>query len=379
MYCNNCGNQNKEGVRFCVKCGAPIGNARPSAPNKARRPQAAQTINAVGGAVKKWTGNVIRKYPAAILAIALLALIATFNIWNVKHNILSVGNRDEARFANADNYEYETDKYLYFNNNSGFARFDKTDHTLTPVSNKEMKVVAVENDRVICYDDDLHVYKISDSKDEAEDLGIKLDSDQDRYRNFFDGKYIYVVTDSCAIRKYLFTKLEEHINWCTEIYKPESDYEYKKARLYKGYMYILMTEEDTGNNSLVKVSLSSGKSKVISDKGMINFIFYNNNIIYSCVGGGYECMNLDGGGVKEYKNNSPESARSVFNMVGADKYVYFFSKGECYRFEADGGEINKIQTNLFQFGAVDGGLVYRENKKLIFLDYDCNRTAEYDI
>jgi hypothetical protein len=52
-FCSNCGTKNKDGVKFCAKCGTPMAGAVPAAPTQTAAPAAPPAKNVTVGQVKK--------------------------------------------------------------------------------------------------------------------------------------------------------------------------------------------------------------------------------------------------------------------------------------------------------------------------------------
>lgn len=287
MYCNKCGGINNDTSKFCVHCGCKL--------------EKMVTSTAVQNIVLKKSHHDILILSAVIF---VLVMICVFNITKVFSDTEKINPYNEQSIANGT-YVYETKDYYYYYSDS-LVRMNKKNNTLN-IIDENANIIALDEDSVYFTDENGVMYNIEDNKtkpEEVEDIpfevnNVLFDSFDGAVESHIYDKFTYVVYNDGSIIKKINSVHNKYIN-CT-IYKGMSGDTLLKSSVYKGYMYLLVERtyegfdpSDYQPTCLIKVSLSTGKSEVISMNTMQSFKFCADNIVYYYPECYFEIMDLNG-------------------------------------------------------------------------------------
>ena len=359
MFCNNCGKENADGIKFCVNCGTPLNQtAAPKAPSKNT------SMTSIGAILTPGR----KKGIVAIFALVMV-IIAAVNIISVYRGIFDVTVRDEEQEANCIdvfNSIYETNGYMYYtcygSGTRGLYRVNKSNKDVKKLTNKNLHILVAASNYIICADNAENCwYKVTDKTGELDILG-------DFYGNssIIRGKYNYTVFGDGQIRKSLncndsnFTSLD--------LSTSHSGQHSDGVKAYKNYIYMILYDNSSEDRELVRVSMKNGKEESLGS-GIDEFTFSGNYIIYQTSDNIFGKMNLDGSNQSEYIDIEPTPA-SFFCTNG---YVYYMDGWDLCRFDVESGTKEELNGDVpSRITGVSGGLAYLDENELHLLDYSGN-------
>jgi hypothetical protein len=356
MFCNQCGKENTEGMKFCVNCGAALNNVSPQNINMPVNADMPVNTKVPVNTVSKSIGNIKGiKGLIMLLLVVILILTATVYIIKMYSNIFSVDIRNEDRILN--DTIAETDSYIYYIDDSsssdgGFYRVNKKKNSEEKISSRYVNIAAATKNGVYVIDN-LTLYKVTDKSAEMEKVCAINDSDI----IFIKGNCYYEVSDDGSIEKNLNTK--NNSIYSVRIYDSGYRNNLIKATLYKNYIYLLINENsEYENNRFIRVSLTTGKEEELGKSIIKNFAICNNLIVCNTIDGEFISMKLDGKNEKEYTKIEPVKNSDIFY---AKNYVYYKKNGKLYGFDVDVGEDKEFLDKYHFLVETDKGLAYSDN------------------
>lgn len=355
MFCNNCGKENKDGTKFCVQCGSML--------RTVPEPQVTvqQTMSNAPQNGDEIVSEDVKKASMAALMIVLLA-IAAVNILNVQLSTFSLSQKDELQKANAQSNIIETDNYIYYSGDA-FYRLEKDSNRVTKLSSKYIIPKSAKGKNVYGFDSDGNFYKISEKKADLERVeGIeKYNGLQDIY---FNGKRHYKVTSNGAVISSINSG--KYSGYTSLICEGMNNWSVYKAKQYKNYIYMLLSEYNSEQRRLVRVSLRNGKKEYLTERKVSNFCFNGDKIVCHDTAGGFFTMNLNGKNSADYSEGGNVKSTS---MICADGYVYYTDQNELHRFSVNGGSAETLGEAQYGLTEIDGGFAQEKGKSLVLVNY----------
>lgn len=358
MFCNKCGKENKNGTNFCIQCGAPLRASRVDINNPIKPQVSAEIVTAA----EKNTGV---KGLLTIVLVLIFFIIAAVNILKVQFGVLNVPVRDELQQANKLSDICETNSCIYFASDALY-RMDKASNTITKVSNKPILPAVATNNGIYGFDDNGNCYKASDKSrdvEKVEDIRCNMDDNI-----FISGRYNYVVASNGTITKKLNSA--KYGGYSVVLYNGDSGENLIKAKMYKGYIYMILSDSSYLDKRFIRVALNTGKEEKLTDNSISEFSFAGNQIVCNNISGGLFAMSLGGNGEREY----PE-IKNIDSFICANGYVYYLNYNKLYRFSISSGEVEELGTPYYGLTEVNGGFAKSSGSKLILIDYDGNEIA----
>lgn len=361
MYCNQCGKDNKEGAKFCIQCGASLSLTNSS-------------TNAVNIAPQEF-GDKKTKLSAgtktliAVCATFVLILISGINILSVNMGIVNVSVKDEMQTANMSSMILETDQFIYYISD-GLYRADKTTQDAQRISNKNLRLISTSSNAAYCMDENNSLFIVKDNAPEIE-KEIDLSDDTVDYI-FVNGKYNYYLSYAGVLTKKLNS--EKYRDYSADLYTAPEGKTVMGAKLYKDYIYIILTESGSyqRDNTFIRVSVKNGKSQELSDEPITNFYFWGDTIICCNIDGEIQKMNLSGNNVEEIV----DTGKTNPSFFIYDRYVYYVENGGLQRFNIDDKTHSEIECENLYMTGLPSGMAYLYRNELILYDYDGNKIAE---
>jgi hypothetical protein len=365
MFCNQCGKENKEGIKFCVYCGNQLQNQF----------QAASVIY-------PYKNNSKKKVFIMMLAILILFFIASINVFRVYSSVNDIKIYDEGLSVNNSKYDntfiYETGSYIYYIDfeDFGLCRMNKRTKITEQISSSIISVIAVA-DNGIYYEESTgnenDCYRILDKASEFEKVPY-IPSSTDIV--LINGKYNYTLSDGGVLTKRLNS--EKYSERSIEIDIGSRGDEIYKAKIYKNYIYATITDNSLNSDKkyykLIRISLVDGKQEKLIDGGVRDFLFMEDQIIYQDSEYRSFTISLDGKSRRELT----QIDRQSYSVFACNNDIYYKVDSKLYRYDMNGGGVEEINIKKY-FGSIQGlsnGLASAYKNKLYLLDYDGNVTDE---
>lgn len=353
MFCNQCGKENKDGMKFCVQCGSALGTT-------AKNEKIMDGISKASAIIKNSSN---KKGTVIAITSLVLILIVFINIFSVHINAFDVKIRNEEINANANGI-YETNSFIYYVGD-GLYRANKAMQYVERISNKEVQIVAATSNEIYCVSDGT-CYKVSDKKPELKTLGDICISSSGNY---------FFLKDKCHYELVggLYKELNSEKYSTAQVRLADfNNISISQADLYKDHIYILYYDSDKGKDYLVRVSLSNGKQEVLSTEEISKFAFSGNYIVCASEDGGFFRMDLRGKNAQEYTSIGKVNASNFFCANG---YVYYSYGNKLYNFSVDGGAAQELKCKHTYLSGISSGLAYASGNELTIYDYDGNEIA----
>ncbi len=383
MYCNNCGNDNNDGTKFCTQCGTPL-TVEPQYSQQSVNSGYGYTDGSTAGYEgayntgydsgytdeKKTLGGLSNGLKSLILmgVVAVMVLISVVQIFKTNASIVNVRKGNEELSANYSYGQRNTNNFLYFYNNEGYLyRRDKKSGETERISKKELLLLSASGNKVYVIQRNGKICEVTDKKGEIKELTkIDIDFDSSSLTDMkFDGKYYYAVEDDGTIKKGICS---EKYDDTYKVYDGKADY-VSNVKMYKGYMYMIESESE-----FVRVSLSNGKKTVLSDEQIQSYWITGDMIVYN-EDGEYKKMKLNGKGAGELDIDPDEF------------YIYHVYDGYAYGKRMDDNEYCKIslkdnkEIELDIEGMddiVSDGIIYESGYTITYYDLNGEKIQEFE-
>ncbi len=366
MFCNECGQQNKDGAKFCVHCGAALkqpGTTGTSVGTSAGFNAPAINIGSLA-TIKKFV------MPLVVL---ILVIIAAVNVISARTSIFNVNIYNDEQSTVRGTFA-ETGSYVYCTG-SGLVRIDKSSYDTKKISNKSVTIIAATSNGIYCVDTDSNAcYMVKDSSDELEKLDGGSVSNSNLF--FMSDKYNYVLTTSGKLTKRLNSK-DSFTKYSEIIHEEWDGYSAITARQYKDYIYVTRTDSLTSSNAdydFVRISLTSGKEEELCDEHITYFDITDNKIVYMTSDNTIHSMSLNGNDDSEIVDID---AKSISSFVCCNNSMYYYNKGN-YKYDLSSGNIEELSAEYSGLQKLNSCLAYYTSATVYLYDYSGNelRTVE---
>ena len=238
------------------------------------------------------------------------------------------------------------------------------------ISNKNLRLISTSSNAVYCLDENNSLFIVKDNAPEIE-KEIDLSDDAVDYI-FVNGKYNYYLSYSGVLTKKLNS--EKYRDYFADLYTAPEGKTVMGAKLYKDYIYIILTESGSyqRDNTFIRVAVKNGKSQELSDEPITNFYFWGDTIICCNIDGEIKKMNLSGNNVEEIV----DTGKTNPSFFIYDRYVYYVENGDLQRFNIDDKTHSEIDCENLYMTGLPSGMAYLYRNELILYDYDGNKIAE---
>jgi len=391
MYCNNCGKDNSDGTKFCTQCGTPL-TVEPQysqGPTNSGYGYSDGTAADYSGAYntgyesgytaeKESFGGLSKGLKSLILmgVVAVMVLISVVQIFKANASIVNVRKGNEELSTNYSYGQRNTNKFLYFYNNEGYLyRGDKKSGETERISKKELLFLSASGNKVYVIQRNGKICEVTDKKGELKELtkiDIDFDSSSLTYMKF-DGKYYYAVEDDGTIKKGICS---EKYDDTYKVYDGKADY-VTDVKMYKGYMYMIESNEKKGEYEyeFVRVSLSNGKKTVLSDEQIQGYWITGDMIVYN-EDGEYKKMKLNGKGAGEFDIDPDEF--SIYHVYDGYAYGRRIDDNEYCKISLKDNKDVELEIEGMDY-IVSDGIIYESGDTITYYNLNGEEIQEFEI
>lgn len=357
MFCKKCGKENYRGQAFCVNCGSSLdNNDEGSYRNK-------MTDSIVVGILKNGIDDRKLKKITVLMVIILFGITLFFPVY-ILIGQYNAEVKNEFQISNVNYSVFETDSCVYYAGDYYLYKIHKENGVNEKIINKFVEIMGGSSDRIYFRDQAGTVYSVNDDE-----------SDPDRIENinkilysgsFISGRYIYTVTDK-NVMKLLNNKF---ISSPANIYLPKADEYIEKAIKCGNYMYMMVSSEKHGTNSLIRLDLRSSKTEKLFDS-INDFSMTDKNIVCLIDDSSAVVMDIDGKNQNFIKSGEFNQLEKVI-CLGDTVYCYDYC-GDWYAFDIETQKSKElyIDDGMYNMEAGLSTLVYKYNDTL----YVCNSSG----
>lgn len=366
MFCNQCGTENGDDVKFCNQCGNPLSEKWQDSNN--------DTLHVGKATVPKSGTN--KRLIKGITAV-VLAGVAAFHIVIPYLSVKNIKNYDDEQITayslgtrNLRNI-YETKSCIYYLDN-GLIRVDKLTRKAKKVSGKIDGMLCATSNGIYCADyNNYEVYKITDKASKLEKATEMADEVAPAWGEmlYINGKYNYQLERDGQLTRRLNS--EKYSGISVVIHEGSEDSGVLSAGMYKDYLYVIMSDNDSdtsGERWLERISLDTGRTEELTDEGVGTFEITEDNIVYYVKGEGLYVMDLDGNN----KEALELECSDYYSFSCCDGKIFYEENGNVCSYDIKSGEKNKTKLENITVQSVNNQLAYSSGKTLYLLDHNGN-------
>lgn len=366
MFCRKCGTENYPGQDFCVNCGSPLensirGNYRENA--NYSNSEKIGTDSTVVDILKNGIERRKLKSITIVLVIILLG-IALYFPGRMIIGQYNAGVENEFQISTVNQSLFETDSCVYYAGDDYLYRVYKDNGGNEKIINKSVEIIGGASDRIYFKDQAGTVYSVKDDKSDSKE--IKNISKLPYSGSFISGRYTYTVTGMNVMKQ-----MNSNVATAsTDVYVADNDEFIEKAIKCGNYMYMMVSSENHGINSLIRLDLRSSKTEILFDS-INDFSMTDKNIACLIDDSSAVVMDIDGKNQNFIKSGEFNQLEKVI-CLGDTVYCYDYWGDWCaFDIETQKSKELYIDDSMYNMEAGLSTLVYKYNDTL----YICNSSG----